>query len=61
VSRPAGGGRPGGAGEPAGPRPAAPDGERPPLLGSWGGWYALVVGELLLVILLLAWLTRALS
>jgi hypothetical protein len=34
-------------------------GEEPPPLGAWWRLYALVVGELILTILLLWWLTRA--
>jgi hypothetical protein len=37
--------------------PGAPE-EPPPLLGSWRNVYALVVGELLVVVLLLYALTR---
>ena len=35
----------------------APDDGPPPLLGSWGALYALVIAELLLVILFCGWLT----
>lgn len=35
--------------------------EEPPPVGSWRALYALVIGALLVVILVLAWLTRALS
>lgn len=42
-------------------RPAPPSGERPPVFPRWTAWYAIVIGELLLTILLLAWLTRAFS
>jgi len=37
---------------------APPDEEPPPVLGSWRALYALVIGELLLVIALCHWLTR---
>jgi len=40
---------------------APPPGERPPLFPRWTAWYAVVIAELLLTILLLAWLTRAFS
>ena len=36
---------------------AAPPDEPPPLGGSWGALYGLVVAELVLVILLCGWLT----
>jgi hypothetical protein len=42
-------------GEPPPPGPARD--EPPPILGSWSALYALVIGELLLVILLCQWLT----
>jgi hypothetical protein len=35
---------------------APPDEEPPPVLGSWRALYALVIGELLLVIALCGWL-----
>ena len=37
---------------------AGHDNEPPPLLGSWRALYAVVVGELLLVIALCDWLAR---
>ena len=40
-----------------GPR-SAQDGEPPAVLGSWRALYAVVMGELLLVIALCHWLTR---
>jgi hypothetical protein len=39
------------------PAEHAPDDEPPPILGRWSALYALVIGELLLVILLCAWLS----
>ena len=46
---------------PASPAPADPqhpgnDDEPPPILGSWSALYALVIGELLLVIAFCGWL-----
>jgi hypothetical protein len=41
---------------PAEPDPA-PDDEPPPILGSWRRLYALVIGELLLVIAFCYWLS----
>ena len=38
------------------PAPSDPVGARAPLFGHWGGWYALVVLELLLVIAVCGWL-----
>ncbi|HTO91297.1 MAG TPA: hypothetical protein VMJ70_09215 [Candidatus Sulfotelmatobacter sp.] len=37
------------------------DREEPPPLGSWSRWYALVVIDLLLTILLCGWLSRLAS
>jgi hypothetical protein len=42
------------------PRGAGSD-EPPPVLGRWRNLYALVIGALAAVILLLLWLTRAFS
>ncbi len=39
------------------PPPAAAGEEPPPVLGSWRALYAVVLGELLLVILLCGWLS----
>ena len=36
--------------------PSRPADERAPLFGRWGGWYALVAADLVLVILLCGWL-----
>ena len=33
----------------------------PPVLGSWGALYAVVLGDLALTVLLMWWLTRAWS
>lgn len=41
------------------PKPASPDDERPPLLGSWPRVYALIIGWLAVCIAGLAWLTVA--
>ena len=42
---------------PAEPARRPPDDEAPPVPGGWGALYALVIGELLLVILFCGWLT----
>ena len=41
------------------PQPELPTDERPPLLGSWGRVYAVIVAWLVLCIAGLAWLTLA--
>lgn len=50
-----------GPGRPAdhgGAEAGPPEDDRAPLFGRWGVWYALVVLDLLLVILICAWITR---
>ena len=43
--------------QPGDREPADAGEEPPPILGSWGALYAVVIGELLLVIALCGWLT----
>ncbi|MDX1383349.1 MAG: hypothetical protein R3190_06870 [Thermoanaerobaculia bacterium] len=43
------------------PNPPQPEPEDRPPLGSWGRIYAVVIGNLVLLILLLIWFTRTFS
>lgn len=35
--------------------------ERPPLMGSWSRWYALLIGTLVIQIVLYYWITASFS
>lgn len=40
------------------PTPINPTNEQPPVFQHWSGWYALVLGTLVTIIILLYWFSR---